>query len=61
MVFGRVRVCVSMMVAEIQQCLAVSKRIYDSPWLKVCAVWACVYAIVTKTVFGSKCERVLQR
>ncbi len=40
--FGRVRVCESMMVAEIQQCLAVSNCIYDSPWPRVRAVWVCV-------------------
>lgn len=41
-VWPGVSVCVSAIVAEIQQCLAVSNSIYDSSWPSVCAVWVCV-------------------
>lgn len=39
--FGQEQVCASTMVAEIQQCLAVSNCIYDGPWPSVCVVWVC--------------------
>lgn len=33
--------CAPMMVAEIQQCLAVAYCIYDIPWLSVCCLGVC--------------------
>lgn len=57
--FGPVRGCVSAMVAEIQQCLAVSHCIYGGPWPGARDAWVCVCAIVTKTAFGIRRESEL--